>query len=131
MADNVALVEQAYEAFGRGDIAAVVGMCSDDLEWHEAEHSTYWSGEVLRGPQQVVDRVLRPIAEDNTDFRIQLDRIVGCGDTVLVQGRYLGTWRASGRAYDIQMAHVWDLADGLLVRFQQYTDTQAWTELKG
>ena len=30
---NQALVEGAYEAFGRGDIPAVLGILSDDVEW--------------------------------------------------------------------------------------------------
>ncbi len=32
---NLALVQQLYAAFGRGDIAAVLDMLADDIEWRE------------------------------------------------------------------------------------------------
>lgn len=42
---------------------------------------------------------------------------------VVVLGRYRGTYRATGKAMDAQMAHVWRVADGKVAGFQQYTDT--------
>ena len=44
-------------------------------------------------------------------------------DTIVVLGRYRGTCRATGRVLDAQLAHVWRVADGRVVGFQQYTDT--------
>ena len=35
--DSVDVVRGVYEAFGRGDAAAVLGAMADDVEWHEAE----------------------------------------------------------------------------------------------
>ena len=62
---------------------------------------------------------------DFDGFTVHVDRTVGLGGTVLVQGRYTGTGRATGLLLDAQMAHVWDLRDGRVVRFQQYVDTAA------
>jgi hypothetical protein len=45
------------------------------------------------------------------------------GDTVLTEGRYRGAVKATGTRLDVQMAHVWDVRDGKIVRFQQYVDT--------
>jgi ketosteroid isomerase-like protein len=42
---------------------------------------------------------------------------------VLATGRYLGTCKATGRAQHTQMAHVWTVRGGRVVRFQQYADT--------
>jgi uncharacterized protein len=44
MADNVAIVREVYEAFARGDVNTVLNALSDSIEWHEAEHFTYWPG---------------------------------------------------------------------------------------
>jgi ketosteroid isomerase-like protein len=56
-------------------------------------------------------------------FAVQIDEIVDAGDTIVAFGRYLGTYKATGRAQHAQMAHVWRIAGGRAVRFQQYADT--------
>jgi ketosteroid isomerase-like protein len=38
-------------------------------------------------------------------------------------GRYKGVFKATGRALDAQLVHVWRVEDGKVVAFQQYTDT--------
>jgi ketosteroid isomerase-like protein len=53
------------------------------------------------------------------------------GDTVVVLGRYHGTYKATGRALDAQLVHVWRVADGKAVAFQQYTDTLQAAEVTG
>ena len=35
--DNLTLVKGVYEAFGRGDIPAVLGTMSPDIKWYDAE----------------------------------------------------------------------------------------------
>jgi ketosteroid isomerase-like protein len=131
MADNVALVEQAYEAFGRGDVETVLGLFSENVEWSEAENSTFWPGRPFHGPGEVVDGVFSRLGQETSDFRIMVSRIVGCGATVLVEGRYGGTWAANGTAFDLQMCHIWDFEGDKVVRWQQYTDTLGWARATG
>ena len=123
MADSVATIRSAYEAFGRGDVQAVLGLMSEKVEWNEAEHFTYWTGGPFIGPQAVLNGVFARIGQDFDGFKVDVGRIVGCGDTVLSEGRYRGTVKATGKRLDVQMAHVWDVRDGKIVRFQQYVDT--------
>ena len=58
-------------------------------------------------------------------------RIVGAGDTVLVEARYRGTVKKTNQKFDVQAAHVWDVKNGKAVKFQQYTDTWKVAELTG
>jgi uncharacterized protein len=131
MADNVALVEKAYEAFGRGDVETVLGLFSENIEWYEAENSPFWPGRAFHGPQEVVEGVFARLGADTKDFRITISRILGCGETVLVQGRYSGSWAATGTSFDLQMAHIWDFEGGKTVRWQQCTDTLGWARATG
>ena len=62
---------------------------------------------------------------------MHVDRLLACGDTVVMQGRYTGTAQATGRELSPQVAHIWDVADGKIVRFQQYTDTWLFEEATG
>lgn len=123
MTDHKALMEKAYQDFARGDVPAVLAILDEDVRWFEAEGNPWWQGGPAIGPQQVVEQVIKRIPEDYDGFTITVHRIVGLGDTVIMEGRYTGTGRASGRRLDAQVAHVWDLENGKVVRFQQYTNT--------
>ena len=131
MADSVAVIRSVYEAFSKGDVAAVLAAFDPNVEWNEAEHFPYWTGQAFRGPQAVVDGVFARIPKDFDGFRVDVRRIVGAGDTVLVEARYRGTAKATGKPLDAQVAHVWDLRNGKAVKFQQYTDTWLVAQVTG
>jgi ketosteroid isomerase-like protein len=61
MADNVALVRSGYEAFARGDVATVLGLMADTVQWSEAEHVTSWPGGPFVGRKAVVDNVFAQV----------------------------------------------------------------------
>ena len=49
--DNVTLLKNLYNAFGRGDIPTVLGAMSPGIKWHQAEGNPYRpSGEAWVGP---------------------------------------------------------------------------------
>ena len=96
---------------------------SEKVEWNEAEHFTYWPGSAFMGPQAVLNGVFARVGQDFDGFTVDVGRVVGCGNTVLSEGRYRGTVKATGKRLDVQVAHVWDVRDGKIVRFQQYVDT--------
>ena len=131
MADNVKLVQGAYEAFAQGDVAAVLALLHEKVEWNEAEHITYWPGGPFVGPQAVLQGVFARIPQDFDGFRVDVRRIVGCGETVLVEARYRATVKATGKPLDAQVAHVWDFRDGKVVRWQQYSDTWQFAQATG
>jgi ketosteroid isomerase-like protein len=109
----------------------VLALIDERCEWMEAEHNPWWPGGPLVGPQAVLEGVFKRMPQDFEDFSVQLRRVVGFGDTVLVEGRYHATARATGRPLDAQFAHVWDLRDGRAVRWQQYTDTLQHADVMG
>jgi len=79
----------------------------------------------------VLAGVIARIPQDLDGFRMDVSRIVASGDTVLVEARYRATAKATGKPVDAQVAHVWDLRDGKVVRFQQYTDTWQFAQATG
>ncbi len=131
-ATSVETIKALYDAFARGDVGTVLGAMDEAIEWSEAEGNPWYLGHPFVGPQQVVDGVFARIGDEYEDFRLELHRFLADGDTVAVQGRYSATsHRATGRPLDAQFVHVWDLQNGKLVRFQQYTDTRQWADVMG
>jgi ketosteroid isomerase-like protein len=122
MADqSVETVEGVYEAFARGDVPTVLGLMTEDIEWHEAEGMPY--GGVYHSPQEVAEKVFGPITADVEGFAVTPQQLIASGDTVAAVVRYTGTGKISGKALDLEVVHVWDVQDGKLARFRQFIDT--------
>jgi ketosteroid isomerase-like protein len=122
---NVDLIRAIYDAFAAGDVPGVLGRMDPAIEWNEAENFPYADGSPYIGPEAVAQGVFMRCATEWDGFGVQVDEIVDAGDTVLAMGRYLGTYKATGKPQNSQMAHVWRIADGRAVWFQQYADTLA------
>ena len=120
---NVALVRGIYDAFAVGDVPNVLGAMSPDMVWNEAEDFPYADGNPYVGPEAVANGVFMRCATEWDGFAVQIDEIVDGGDTIMAFGRYLGTYKATGRAQHTQMAHVWRIENGKAVQFQQYANT--------
>ncbi len=118
---SVQVVEGAYAAFARGDVAAVLGAMADDMEWHEAEGMPY--GGIHRGGDAVAQNVFGPLTTDIPDFAVTPIELIPSGDTVAAVVRYTGTGKSTGKELDLEVVHVWDVRDGKLVRFRQFADT--------
>jgi ketosteroid isomerase-like protein len=132
MTDRTEYVRSLYEAFARGDVGTVLAAFDPEIEWNEAEHVTFWPGSAFIGPEAVVEGVFMKIPETFGDtFRIDVDRVHGAGDTVVVEARYVGTIQSTGAPLSAQVAHVWDFRGDLIVKFQQYTDTWQFAEATG
>ncbi|HET8548525.1 MAG TPA: nuclear transport factor 2 family protein, partial [Bryobacteraceae bacterium] len=73
--------------------------------------------------QAVVAGVFLRTAAEWDDWRVIPQHFHDAGETVIVEGRYIGTYRATGRQIYAQFVHVFTFRSGVVVRFQQYTDT--------
>jgi ketosteroid isomerase-like protein len=123
MSENVALVQAIYAAFKAGDVPGVVARMSPDIVWNEAENFPYADRNPYLGPEAILTGVFARLGTEWDGFAAIPDEFLDAGDTVIVLGRYHGTYKATGRAFDAQVVHVWRLEDGKAVAFQQYTDT--------
>jgi uncharacterized protein len=124
---NVEFVKGVYGAFARGDVPAVLGAFTDDIEWFEAEGMPY--GGLHRGGEAVAQNVFGPLAADVEGFGITPEEIIGSGATVVAVVRYKGTGKSTGKALDMPVVHVWDIRDGKLARFRQFIDTVKFAEV--
>jgi ketosteroid isomerase-like protein len=131
MVGNLEIVKGVYEAFGRGDVAAALGLFDTGIRWQEAESFLYADRNPYLGPQAVAEGVFQRIVTDVDGFTVTPERFVDGGDTIVTEGRYRGRMKATGVAVDAQFAHVWRLRDGRIVSFQQYTDTRQWAAAGG
>ena len=130
--DNISLLKSLYNAFGRGDISTVFGAMSTEIKWYEAESNPYMpGGEAWVGPDAILNNLFRKLGTEWDGFTVHPKSFHDAGTSVIVEGRYSGTYKATGKSMDTQVCHVWDIKDGKVTRFQQYVDTAKLQDVMG
>ena len=129
---NVQVIRDVYEAFGRGDIPAVLGAMDENVEWREAEGNPFEpSGAPWIGPETILNSLFVKLGSDFEAFTVHPKEFHESGDTVIVEGRYTGTYKPTGKSLDGQFCHLFKVRDGKLAAFQQYTDTAQLQDVMG
>ena len=121
---NVQLAKDIYAAFGRGDIPMVLAGFDPEIEWREAEGNPYKpDGTAWVGPQAVLEELFMRLGSEWEGFTVNVRTLYDAGDHVVMEGRYTGCYKASGKNLDAQVCHVLRFRGGKLLSFQQYVDT--------
>jgi ketosteroid isomerase-like protein len=121
---NVQFAESIYAAFGRGDIPTVLGGFHPEIEWREAEGNPYEpAGTAWIGPAAVLANLFIRLGSEWEGFTVVVRTLHDAGEHVVMEGRYTGTYKPSGRNVDAQVCHVLRFQAGKLLSFQQYLDT--------
>ena len=81
------------------------------------------SGEAWVGPDALLKNLFMRIGAEWDGFTVHTKSFYGAGDSVIVEVRYSGTYTPTGKSIDAQACHVWDIKNGKVSKFQQYTDT--------
>ncbi len=119
---NTDIIAAHYAANDRGDLDGMLESFAEDISWTEAAGFPYAGTYV--GPEAVTAYVFQRIQDDWDDYTVVIDELVDGGDVVVGIGTYSGTHRETGRFFAARVAHVWRLAGGRVVAFEQFTDTE-------
>lgn len=118
---NLDSVQRVYDTFAKGDIPAVLAFLSPDIKWTEAEGFPY--GGTYVGPSAVLEGVFMRLGTEWDRFSAVPEEFIDAGDTVVVLGKYSGKYKATGKSFQANFAHVWTIQQGNAVQFVQYADT--------
>jgi ketosteroid isomerase-like protein len=121
---NRQVVQGLFESFGRGDVPAMLGVLSEDIQWK------------IQGPTNVPHFGEYNGHEGVTDFLVKLGsnvemekfeprEFVTSGNRVIVLGGERGRVKSTGQVFDNDWAMVFVLSDGKIKSFRSYEDTAA------
>lgn len=117
--DNVAAVNGAYEAFGRGDIAAVLDILGDDVDWSSPQ--TLPHGGQFRG-KAGVGEFFQGIGGLWTSLNLDIQGVTALTpDAVVGVVTATGELRSGGSA-GYGAAHVFTFSNGKVTDFHEYVD---------
>jgi ketosteroid isomerase-like protein len=121
---NIELIRDAYAAFVRGDIDAVLTAMALTIEWHipGPKEAPYV------GSRRGIDEVAKFFAQvahavEFTHFEPR--EYFAADDRVVVLGRYAGSIRSTGKPFAAEWTMAWTVRNGKAVSYREYTDTQA------
>ncbi len=125
MADNLSTVSAIYEAFGRGDVPAILEHLADDVDWERGASAT---GIPWLEPGRGKDHVAGFFAALAEHLEFKHFEVTGMavGDDVVVAFVDLEVLVTStGRGFaESPEAHCWWFGDdGRVVAFRHYVDT--------
>lgn len=121
--DSLQVVQAFYTAMKSGDVPGALGQIDPNVAWHEAENFVYADQSPYVGIDNLVNGLFMRLMSEWEGFAAIPEEFIASGDRVAVLGRYKGTHRETGKPMDAQMVHVYKVANGKIVHFQQYTDT--------
>src|SRR5919109_4932977 len=121
---NLDIIRRGYEAFGRGDLDALLSLFDENIDWVTPGPPELPTAGTRRGRQEVAGffRTLNEVFEIEQftprEFMVQGDRVIVTGDEV-------ARVRGSSTPFNVQWAHAFELRNGLVVSFREYFDTFA------
>jgi ketosteroid isomerase-like protein len=123
---NVATVKKMYEAFGRGEIPAILPHLRSDVQWsyRTIAQEVPWY-QACRGPAEVAARFFASL--DALDFeKFEPRTFLASGDTVAVRLEIGGVYRPTGKRTATSSIHWWTFDnEGKVASYEGYEDTAA------
>ena len=121
--DNLKRTQEAYAAFGRGDMQPLMDSLSPDVTWGMIgrPHDVPMAG-IRKGKQGALDffQTLQEVQELK-EFAPQ--KFVGDDDTVVIIGHTKWKMHKSGVEGENDWVHVFTIKDGLVTSFRGHQDT--------
>ncbi|MEJ2804020.1 nuclear transport factor 2 family protein [Comamonadaceae bacterium PP-2] len=121
MTTPIDIVRAHYAASAQGHLDEMMAHVSPQVRW--TEMAGFPCAGTWIGPQAVVDNVFAVLGRDWVGYRFELESLIDGGMHVVGIGSYQGTYRATGKAMQARVVHVWTLKDQQIVAFEQFTDT--------
>ena len=122
MADNVKLIRDCFEAFGRGDAGFIVARVAKDVDWRHTGGSEIPYGGAYNGRDGVGDFFARiGAAVDVLTWEPQ--HVLPAGDEVVATGHWTGKAKPTGRTFAADWAMVFGVRNGEITSFRVVEDT--------
>jgi hypothetical protein len=121
--ENLSLVQEIYEAVGRGDVATILDRVTDDVDWaaEAASAAAPWHGP--RTGKTGVASFFGDLASSIEITEFVPHAFAAGDDDVHLLVRWAFRSLATGREASMTMHHYWRIRDGKIAYFRGSEDT--------
>jgi ketosteroid isomerase-like protein len=118
------IIQQAYEAFGRRDIPALLNLVGDQVDWaFVGPASLAYAG--TRQNKNEVASFFSELEKADDTLAFEPREFIEAGDNVTVLGWIKGIARDTKIPFETEWAHVFTVRDGKVVRWRGFANTAA------
>ena len=129
---KIATVQGIYEAFGRGDVAAILDQVTEDVDWASEPDNTIgapWQG-LYKGKGEVPG-FFQAIAENVDVTQFDVVSIAANDTEVLAVVRFGMKVKATGKQGEMDLHHWFVFRDGKVCKYRGTEDTALTAQLLG
>ena len=120
---KVAVVQQVYTEFGKGNVQGVLDLLTDDILWIDPGFPDIPYAGKRTGKAEVTDFFMKMGSTvEFTRFEPQL--FVNEGNYVVVKGFFTGKNRATQKSFETEWMMIWEVVEGKIKYYQAYIDTR-------
>lgn len=121
---NIEVVKRGYDAFGSGDIPALLELFAEDIKWRApriegAPYAGSYDG------REVVGDFFSKLGESEDFSNFEPREFIAQDDKVVVLGSMTAMVKDTGREYTSEWVHIFTMHDGKVAGFLEFLDTAA------
>jgi ketosteroid isomerase-like protein len=118
------VVQSAYQAFGKGDLDAMMQDVAEAAEWtFVGSRGLPYTGSCKGKP--AIARWFMSIPQVDEILEFEPREFLPAGEQVIVLGRERTRARPSGKVFEAEWIHLFTVREGLVTRFWGMYDTEA------
>jgi ketosteroid isomerase-like protein len=127
--ENLQVVKDGYAAYGRGDLASLLALLAEDVEWIIPGAGLPLAG-TYHGREGAAN-FFQKLAAESEVLDFQPREFVADGDRVLVFGWERVKVKSTNRTIEVDWIMAFALRNGKIVKFREYTDTKVIADAYG
>lgn len=125
---NLQVIQTLYQAFGRGDVPAVLACIDENATWvnpyGKGHFPGHW-GKACRGHAEIVG--FFQAINDAVDVRgFDPFELIAQGDKVVALINWNGVVRQTDKPFEVLLVHIWTLRDDKVVDYVGLDDATAY-----
>jgi ketosteroid isomerase-like protein len=120
--DNVAITQEIFARFGRGDVSAILELLSDDVLIEFYGPSVIPYAGTYRGNREA-RRFFETVLSNVDIHQFDCEEFISERDKVIVTGHLRLTARSTGGTIESDFVHVITMKDGKWLRFRDFMNT--------
>ncbi|HEY2494903.1 MAG TPA: nuclear transport factor 2 family protein [Paenibacillus sp.] len=120
---NLEIIRSTYEGPSSSNAQHLLAALSKHVEWTEAAGYPY--GGVYKGVEAVMENVFSRLTLEWDDYKASVNTYheIKDKDIIIVEGVYSGTFKETGKVFQADFVHVWELENEKIMKFKQYVDS--------
>jgi ketosteroid isomerase-like protein len=124
---NVQAIKDAYAAFERGDVGAILAMLTDDVSWDMPGPTEIPYAGSRRG-HSGAGEFFRRLAESEDVQLFEPRQFLANGNLVVVLGRYEARVKSTGKTAKSDWVHLFEFRDGKVSCWREFYDSAEYAE---